>query len=126
VLVYLAGLTCTEDNGCLLLPSTLHTNSDVVARPQKGGFFQAAASEGIALIFPDTSPRGAGVAGEDEDWDFGTGAGFYLDATAEKYAKHYNMAKFVTVELPKVIEESDLPVVSAFNSRLEQLLLISS
>lgn len=67
-------------------------------------------------MFPDTSPRGAGVAGEDEDWDFGTGAGFYLDATAEKYAKHYNMAKFVTVELPKVIEEADLPVVSALSS----------
>ena len=42
-------------------------------------------------MFPDTSPRGAGIEGEDADWDFGTGAGFYLDATSEAYSKHYNM-----------------------------------
>lgn len=46
---------------------------------------------GIALVFPDTSPRGAGIEGEDADWDFGTGAGFYLDATSAAYSKHYNM-----------------------------------
>lgn len=46
---------------------------------------------GIALVFPDTSPRGAGIEGEDKDWDFGTGAGFYVNATADKYSKHYNM-----------------------------------
>ena len=42
------------------------------------------------------SPRGAGVEGEDEDWDFGTGAGFYVNATTEKWAKHYNMYDYVT------------------------------
>lgn len=42
-------------------------------------------------MFPDTSPRGAGIQDEDKDWDFGTGAGFYLDATADKWSKHYNM-----------------------------------
>lgn len=74
VLYYLAGLTCNEDTGA-----------------QKGGFIRDAAAEGIALVFPDTSPRGAGIEGEEDDWDFGTGAGFYLDASAEKWKKHYNM-----------------------------------
>ncbi|EJT49870.1 carboxylesterase [Trichosporon asahii var. asahii CBS 2479] len=85
VLFYLAGLTCTEDTGA-----------------QKGGFFNTAAKEGIALVFPDTSPRGAGVEGEDDDWQLGTGAGFYIDATNEKW-KHYNMYSFITKELPEVL-----------------------
>jgi len=93
VLVYLAGLTCTEDTGA-----------------QKGGFFGVAASQNIAILFPDTSPRGAGVPGEDDDWDFGTGAGFYLDATKPAYSKHYNMATHITVELPHVIEAAGIPV----------------
>jgi S-formylglutathione hydrolase len=85
-----------------------------VISAQKGGFFKDAASEGIALLFPDTSPRGSGIQGEEDDWDFGTGAGFYLTATKEKYAKHYNMAQHVTEELPKVIQDADLPIVSHF------------
>jgi len=93
VLVYLAGLTCTEDNGA-----------------QKGSFIRDASSEGIALIFPDTSPRGAGIEGEDDDWDFGTGAGFFLNATNPKYAKHYNMLTHITLELPQVIEAAGLPI----------------
>jgi len=93
VLVYLSGLTCTEDNGA-----------------QKGGFLGPAAKEGIAILFPDTSPRGAGIDGEDADWDFGTGAGFYLDATNPKFSKNYNMLTHITVELPKVIQEAGLPV----------------
>jgi S-formylglutathione hydrolase len=93
VLFYLAGLTCTEDNGA-----------------QKGGFMKDAASEGIALVFPDTSPRGAGVEGEDKDWDFGTGAGFYLNATNPVYSKHYNMLTHVTLELPQVIEAAGIPI----------------
>jgi len=93
LLVYLAGLTCTEDNGA-----------------QKGGLFGPAAEEGIAILFPDTSPRGAGIQGEDDDWDFGTSAGFYLDATNSKYSKHYNMYTHVTAELPQVIREAGLPV----------------
>ncbi|KDQ63369.1 carbohydrate esterase family 1 protein [Jaapia argillacea MUCL 33604] len=93
VLFYLSGLTCTEDNGA-----------------QKGAFLKDAADEGIAIIFPDTSPRGAGIEGEDTDWDFGTGAGFYVDATNSKYAKHYNMATHVSVELPQVIEAAVIPI----------------
>ncbi|GAA5944967.1 S-formylglutathione hydrolase [Sporobolomyces koalae] len=83
VVYYLAGLTCNEDTGA-----------------QKGGFLRDASEHGIALVFPDTSPRGAGVEGEDKDWDFGTGAGFYLDATSDAYSKHYNMYDFIVNELP--------------------------
>jgi len=93
LLVYLSGLTCTEDNGA-----------------QKGGFLAVASSQGIALLFPDTSPRGAGIPGEDDDWEFGTGAGFYLDATKPEYTKYYNMATHVAVELPQVIEAAGLPI----------------
>ncbi|KAJ8594808.1 carbohydrate esterase family 1 protein [Rhizopogon salebrosus TDB-379] len=93
VLVYLAGLTCTEDNGA-----------------QKGGFMRDAAAQGIALLFPDTSPRGAGIEGEEVDWDFGTGAGFYLDATNPKWSKHYNMLTYVTRELPQVLKAANLPL----------------
>ncbi|KZV77681.1 carbohydrate esterase family 1 protein [Peniophora sp. CONT] len=93
VLVYLAGLTCTEDNGA-----------------QKGGFLGSAAKEGIALLFPDTSPRGAGIEGEEDDWDFGTGAGFYLNATNPKYAKYYNMKTHITLELPQTLEAAGLPL----------------
>lgn len=93
VLIYLAGLTCTEDNGA-----------------QKGGFMRDAAAQGIALLFPDTSPRGAGIDGEDVDWDFGSGAGFYLNATNTKWSKHYNMLSHVTQELPQVLEKAGLPL----------------
>ncbi|KAH7106734.1 carbohydrate esterase family 1 protein [Auriculariales sp. MPI-PUGE-AT-0066] len=89
VLWYLAGLTCNEDTG-----------------PWKGGFLRDAAEAGIALIFPDTSPRGAGVPGEDDDWDFGTGAGFYLDATADKWAKHYRMHTYISQELPEILKSA--------------------
>ncbi|KAF8632989.1 hypothetical protein AX15_001586 [Amanita polypyramis BW_CC] len=93
ILTYLAGLTCTEDNGA-----------------QKGGFLGPAAEHGIAILFPDTSPREAEIQGENDYWDFGTGAGFYLDATNLKYSKHYNMYTHVTVELPRVIRDAGLPV----------------
>lgn len=79
---------------------------------QKGAFLGVASSQGIALLFPDTSPRGAGIEGEETDWDFGTGAGFYLNATNPKYAKHYNMLTHITLELPQVIEASGIPVAS--------------
>jgi len=101
LLIYLAGLTCTEDTGA-----------------QKGGFTRDAAAEGIAILFPDTSPRGAGIEGEDKDWDFGTGAGFYIDATNPKYEKHYKMFTHITQELPKVVENAgfniDLSKMSVF------------
>ena len=95
---------------------------------QKGAFLGPASQEGIAILFPDTSPRGAGIEGEDDDWDFGTGmcrspeftghalttssgAGFYLNATNPKYAKHYNMLNHVTIEIPEVVEAAGLPIV---------------
>ncbi|KAK0208190.1 carbohydrate esterase family 1 protein [Desarmillaria ectypa] len=93
VLVYLSGLTCTEDNGA-----------------QKGSFLGPASAQGIAILFPDTSPRGAGIEGEDDNWDFGTGAGFYINATNPKYSKHYNMYTHVTLELPEIIEAAGLPI----------------
>ncbi|AAW46797.1 hypothetical protein CNBM1600 [Cryptococcus deneoformans B-3501A] len=91
VLFYLAGLTCTEDTGA-----------------QKGGFFNTAGKEGIALVFPDTSPRGAGVEGEDDDWQLGTGAGFYINAETDKWRKHYNMYDLIVKELPEVLKEANL------------------
>jgi S-formylglutathione hydrolase len=80
--LYLAGLTCNEETFMV-----------------KAGAQARAAELGLALISPDTSPRGAGVAGETESWDFGVGAGFYLDATAEPWAKHYRMESYITAEL---------------------------
>ncbi|OXG73610.1 S-formylglutathione hydrolase [Cryptococcus neoformans var. grubii Br795] len=91
VLFYLAGLTCTEDTGA-----------------QKGGFLNTAGKEGIALVFPDTSPRGAGVEGEDDDWQLGTGAGFYINAEADKWKKNYNMYDLIVKELPEVLKEANL------------------
>lgn len=102
VLIYLSGLTCTEDNGA-----------------QKGGMFEAASQEGIALLFPDTSPRGAKIEGEDDAYDFGSGAGFYVNATKEPWNKHYHMYDHVTKELPQVLSaekgsELDFSRVSIF------------
>ncbi|MVW72634.1 MULTISPECIES: S-formylglutathione hydrolase [unclassified Bordetella] len=82
VLFYLAGLTCTEETFMI-----------------KGGAQRLAAELGMMLVAPDTSPRGAGVPGEDADWDFGTGAGFYLDATTSAWRPHYRMESYVTKEL---------------------------
>ena len=56
------------------------------------------------LICPDTSPRGVKIEGDDESWDFGVGAGFYVDATADKWKEHYNMYSYITVELPAIVE----------------------
>jgi S-formylglutathione hydrolase len=84
---YLAGLTSTEETFMI-----------------KGGAQRLAAKHGLMLVSPDTSPRGLGLPGED-DWDFGTGAGFYLDATAEPFSRHYKMDTYVTRELPRVVAE---------------------
>ncbi|MFP2900798.1 S-formylglutathione hydrolase [Corallococcus sp. 4LFB] len=86
VLYYLAGLTCTEETF-----------------PTKGGAQRVAAELGLMLVAPDTSPRGAGIPGEDSDWDFGTGAGFYLDATQEPWRARYRMGTYVTKELPGIL-----------------------
>ena len=89
VLYYLAGLTCTEETFQI-----------------KAGAQRIAAEHGLMLISPDTSPRDAGIAGEDEDYDFGTGAGFYLDATQEPYSKRYRMYTYVTGELPELVRDT--------------------
>jgi S-formylglutathione hydrolase len=81
-LVYLAGLTCNED--------TFMT---------KAGAQRLAAELGLILVAPDTSPRGANVPGEADAWDFGVGAGFYLDATQTPWATHWRMESYLTREL---------------------------
>lgn len=113
VLIYLSGLTCTADN-C----------------SEKGFFQHGASKKGIAVLYPDTSPRtlqpqplapprhwpritlilnkmietgGLDIEGENDSWDFGTGAGFYVDATKAPYNKGYNMYTYVTEELPKTV-----------------------
>lgn len=91
-LLYLAGLTCTEETFMI-----------------KAGAQRVAAELGLALIAPDTSPRGAGVAGEAESWDFGVGAGFYLDATEAPWSHHYRMESYITAELIPVVAK-ELPV----------------
>jgi len=78
VLFYLAGLTCTEETFMI-----------------KAGAQRVAAELGLILVAPDTSPRGANVPGEAESWDFGVGAGFYLDATEEPWARHYRMHSYL-------------------------------
>ena len=86
VLIYLAGLTCTGDNGA-----------------EKGFFQRAAAQKGVAVVYPDTSPRGLHLAGEDDSYDFGSGAGFYLDATQPPWSAHYRMESYITAELPDLL-----------------------
>ncbi|KFM79399.1 S-formylglutathione hydrolase, partial [Stegodyphus mimosarum] len=88
VLYWLSGLTCTEKNFI-----------------EKSGFQRHAAKHGIIVVGPDTSPRGCGIEGEEDSWDFGTGAGFYVDATEEKWKAHYRMYSYVTKELPDLIEK---------------------
>jgi len=86
VLFYLAGLTCTEETFMI-----------------KAGSQRLAAELGLMLVTCDTSPRGAGIAGESDSWDFGVGAGFYLDATQAPWSTHYRMASYVTDELRQLI-----------------------
>jgi len=84
---FLAGLTCTEETFAI-----------------KAGAQQHAARLGLALVTCDTSPRSARFPGDDADWDFGQGAGFYLDATEAPWSAAYRMERYVTEELPRVIE----------------------
>ena len=85
VLWYLSGLTCTHENAMV-----------------KAGAQHWAAREGIALVFPDTSPRGEDVA-DDADYDLGQGAGFYVDAVDLPWAAHFRMWSYVTEELPGLL-----------------------
>jgi len=91
-LFYLAGLTCTEETF-----------------PIKAGAQRLAAQYGLALISPDTSPRGANITGESESWDFGVGAGFYVDATQEPWCRHWRMYSYVLSEL-RVAVTTALPI----------------
>ena len=87
VLYFLSGLTCTEQNFIT-----------------KAGAQRYAAEHGLIIVAPDTSPRGEGVA-DDDGWDLGTGAGFYLNATQTPWSAHYRMYDYVTQELPAVIAQ---------------------
>ncbi|RZJ41165.1 MAG: S-formylglutathione hydrolase [Brevundimonas sp.] len=88
VLIWLSGLTCTEDNFTT-----------------KAGAYEAAALHGVIIVAPDTSPRGEGVA-DDAAYDLGQGAGFYLDATQGPWAPHFRMETYVTDELISLIDEA--------------------
>jgi S-formylglutathione hydrolase len=72
--------------------------------------FRALAEHGLAMVAPDTSPRGAGIAGETDSWDFGVGAGFYLDATEHPWSENYRMYTYITVELLDLIARN-FPIV---------------
>jgi S-formylglutathione hydrolase len=119
VLYWLSGLTCTEDN-------FMH----------KAAAFEAAAAADVIIVCPDTSPRGTGIAGETESWDFGAGAGFYINATQDKvlalvlarscladartalgwqWKTNYNMYDYVTKELPALVAK-ELPVTERKSS----------
>ncbi|MGY5790225.1 S-formylglutathione hydrolase len=91
MLWYLSGLTCTHQNVM-----------------DKGEYREVAAELGIAIICPDTSPRGGDIPDEPDNWRFGKGAGFYLDATQPPFAKNYNMRTYILEELPQVLDSSDL------------------
>ncbi len=96
VLYWLSGLTCTEENFIT-----------------KAGAQRVAADLGLVIVAPDTSPRGEGVPDDPEGaYDFGLGAGFYLNATEEPWAKHYRMYDYITQELPALIEK-EFPVDAA-------------
>jgi S-formylglutathione hydrolase len=92
LLTYLAGLTCTEETATM-----------------KAGAQRLAAQLGMALLFPDTSPRNSGIDGEDHHWDFGVGAGFYLDATEHPWAGHWQMESYLLQDLiPGVVAKFGL------------------
>jgi len=98
VVYWLSGLTCTDDN--------VRT---------KAGAQRYASELGIAVVMPDTSPRGADVADEAERYDLGKGAGFYVNATQQPWVRHYQMYDYVTKELPALIE-AKLPIIPGLRS----------
>uniref|UniRef100_A0A2K5PCV7 S-formylglutathione hydrolase n=1 Tax=Cebus imitator TaxID=2715852 RepID=A0A2K5PCV7_CEBIM len=91
-LYWLSGLICTEQSFI-----------------SKSGYHQAASEHGLFVIAPDTSPHGCNAKGEDESWDFGTGAGFYADATEDPWKTNYRMYSYITEELPQLIN-ANFPV----------------
>lgn len=95
LLWWLSGLTCNDENFC-----------------QKAGAFNKAAELGLAIICPDTSPRGLDLQGEHDSYDFGSGAGFYLNATLLPWVEHYRMYDYVVSELPSIVAK-----LFAFNGK---------
>ena len=95
VMWWLSGLTCTEENFVV-----------------KAGAQRVAAELGLALVAPDTSPRGIELPGDRDSWDFGLGAGFYVDATREPWHHHYRMRSYVVEEL-RALVEGEFPVDGA-------------
>jgi S-formylglutathione hydrolase len=112
-------LTCTENNAS-----------------EKGGFQRWASELGLAIVFPDTSPRGTrstrlpslgkqflslkgvSIPGDSDSWDFGLGAGFYVNATTEGFKNHYRMYDYIAVELPNLVA-AELPLdITRFSIRL--------
>lgn len=89
VLYWLSGLTCTEQNFIT-----------------KAGAQRTAAEKGIIIVAPDTSPRGVNIEGEDDSYDFGSGAGFYVDATECKWKTNYRMYSYITKELTELINRN--------------------
>lgn len=89
VLLFLAGLTCNEETFAI-----------------KAGAQRVAAELGLMLVTPDTSPRGVDIPGADAEWDFGIGAGFYIDATQPPWNTHWRMESWITQELPGVVGAS--------------------
>ncbi len=92
VVYWLSGLTCTDENFC-----------------QKAGAFKKAAELGLAIVCPDTSPRGLDLPGEHDSYDLGSGAGFYVDATEPPWSSHYRMYSYIVDEIP-VLVRSNFPV----------------
>jgi len=85
---WLSGLTCNDENFS-----------------QKAGAHRVAAELGIAIVCPDTSPRGLDLPGEHDSYDFGSGAGFYVNATREPWNKHYQMYDYINDELPRIVNQ---------------------
>lgn len=97
VVIWLSGLTCNEQNFI-----------------SKSGFQKYAAEHELVVVAPDTSPRGCNIEGESDRWDFGVGAGFYVDATEEKWATNFRMYSYINEELHEVIKKN-------FNNGEDQL-----
>lgn len=103
LLVYIMYVILTRISHYLFSSTTLYTDTNFA---QKAGprAFQAAAKEGIAIVMPDTSPRGDPSVPNVDSYDLGIGAGFYVDATEEPYSTNYNMYTYITEELPALLE----------------------
>lgn len=92
-ILYLSGLTCTPDNAS-----------------EKSMIIYFASLKNLAVVLPDTSPRGAGIEGEDDNWDFGTGAGFYVDSINKPWNENYNMYSYINTEIFQLINDN-FPII---------------